>query len=97
MKSLTDPGTGQVPGAGEAARRRRVPPVPGSAFWGWAGPLLVTLFGGFLRVDRLSIPHAVVFDETYYVGDAWAILQHGVEINHVKNANSLLVHGSTAI
>ena len=76
---------------------RLVPPVPGSAFWGWAGPLLVTLFGGFLRFNRLGIPHAVVFDETYYVGDAWSILRHGVEINHVKNANALLAHGSTAI
>ena len=85
------------PQPGSRGRPRAIPPVPGSAFWGWAGPLLVTLFGGFLRFNRLSIPHAVVFDETYYVGDAWAILQHGVEINHVKNANSLLVHGSTAI
>jgi hypothetical protein len=74
-----------------------VPPVPGSAFWGWAGPLLVTLFGGFLRFNRLSVPHAVVFDETYYVGDAWAILQHGVEINHVKHAPALLARGTTAI
>jgi dolichyl-phosphate-mannose-protein mannosyltransferase len=81
------------------ARRRRamVPPIPGSAFWGWAGPLLVTLFGTFLRFDRLSVPKAIVFDETYYVGDAWAILKHGVEINHVKHADSLLAHGSTHI
>lgn len=74
-----------------------VPPMPGSAFWGWAGPLLVTLFGAFLRFNRLSVPKAVVFDETYYVGDAWGILQHGVEINHVKNANALLIQGSTHI
>ena len=78
-------------------RERLVPPMPGSVAWGWAGPLLVTLFGAFLRFDDLSAPKAVVFDETYYVGDAWAILQHGVEINHVKNANQLLVHGSTHI
>jgi dolichyl-phosphate-mannose-protein mannosyltransferase len=79
------------------ALKRLVPPMPAATFWGWAAPLLVTLFGGFLRFDRLSLPRAVVFDETYYVGDAWAILQHGVEINHVKNANALLVHGSTNI
>ena len=36
------------------------------------------------------MPKAVVFDETYYVGDAWAILDHGVEITHVKNADALL-------
>jgi len=86
-----------APAAGVTARGGMVPPMPGSAFWGWAGPLLVTLFGGFLRFSRLGVPKAVIFDETYYVGDAWAILQHGVEINHVKNANALLVGGSTHI
>src|SRR3984957_5519753 len=75
----------------------RLPAIGSPAFWGWAGPLLVTALGAFLRFNRLSVPKAVVFDETYYVGDAWAILQHGVEINHVKNANALLVAGSTHI
>jgi dolichyl-phosphate-mannose-protein mannosyltransferase len=83
--------------AGDRAGRWMVPPMPDSAFWGWAGPLLVTLLGAFLRFNRLSVPKAVVFDETYYVGDAWGILKHGVEIVHVKNANSLLVHGRTNI
>jgi dolichyl-phosphate-mannose-protein mannosyltransferase len=78
-------------------RDRLVPPMTGSVFWGWAGPLLVTLFGAFLRFDRLGTPHAVVFDETYYVPDAYGILTHGVEINHVKNVNALLVRGDTHI
>jgi dolichyl-phosphate-mannose-protein mannosyltransferase len=78
-------------------RSRLVPPIPGSAAWGWAGPLLVSLFGAFLRFNRLSVPHAAVFDETYYVGDAYGILRHGVEINHVKNANAVLAHGGTHI
>ena len=51
-------------------RDRLVPPMPPASIWGWAGPLLVTLFGGFLRFYRLTTPHAVVFDETYYVPDA---------------------------
>jgi dolichyl-phosphate-mannose--protein O-mannosyl transferase len=93
-----DAGTGEVIGRTAAwPVRRLVPPMPGAAFWGWAGPVLVALFGAFLRFDRLSIPRAVVFDETYYVGDAWAILQHGVEIEHVKNANALMLAGSTHI
>jgi hypothetical protein len=69
-------------------------PVPGDRFLGWLGPLLITVFGGFLRFNRLSIPHAIVFDETYYVGDAYGILRHGVEINHASNANMLLRTGS---
>ena len=81
--------------AGLAARL--APPIPGSRVWGWVGPLLITAFGAFLRFYRLGTPKAVVFDETYYVGDAYGILRHGVEINHVKNADALLVQGKTNI
>src|SRR5258707_7099398 len=77
--------------------RRLAPPIPGSAVWGWAGPPLVTAFGTYLRFDRLSVPPSIVFDETYYAGDAYGILRHGVEINHVKNANTLLAQGKTSI
>jgi len=80
-----------------ALRYRLVPPMPPASLWGWAGPLLVTLFGGFLRFYRLGDPRAVVFDETYYVPDAYGILKHGVEINHPSNINQLLVRGDTHI
>ncbi|MFB9529176.1 dolichyl-phosphate-mannose--protein mannosyltransferase [Nonomuraea roseola] len=43
------------------------------------GPLLVTAFGAFLRFFRLGEPHAVVFDETFYIKDAYALLTFGVE------------------
>lgn len=79
----------------EPASGERRTLIPGSTFWGWAGPLLVTLFGGFLRFYRLSQPKAVVFDETYYVPDANSILHHGVELNHVGWVNRLLVAGDT--
>jgi dolichyl-phosphate-mannose--protein O-mannosyl transferase len=85
------------PDPGAALRDRLVPPLAGSPFLGWAGPLLITAFGAFLRFNRLSRPPAIVFDETYYVGDAYGILRHGAEINHVKNADTLLAHGSTNI
>ena len=29
----------------------------GSTFWGWAGPALIMLFGGFIRFYRLSKPN----------------------------------------
>jgi dolichyl-phosphate-mannose-protein mannosyltransferase len=76
---------------------RMVPALPGSAFWGWAGPLLVTALGTFLRFNRLSVPNAVIFDETYYVPDALGILRFGVEHNYVSNRNILLVHGNPHI
>jgi dolichyl-phosphate-mannose--protein O-mannosyl transferase len=80
-----------------------VPPMPLPTIWGWLGPLLVMLFGGFLRFYRLGVPHGVVFDETYYVPDAYGILKHGVEINAVDSAKNrnlvdhMLAHGGTHI
>jgi dolichyl-phosphate-mannose-protein mannosyltransferase len=98
MRSDTESaGSPQADHPAAAPLARLVPPMRGSRVWGWAGPLLVTVFGAFLRFDRLSVPHGIVFDETYYVPDAYGILKHGVEINHVKNANALLAHGSTHI
>ncbi len=81
------------PGRRGLQARARLRLAAGSTFWGWAGPLLVMLFGGFLRFNHLSTPDAVVFDETYYVPDANSILRHGVELNHVHNVNTLLVRG----
>ncbi len=66
---------------------RLASPLPTDGWWGWAGPLLVTLFGGFLRFDRLSVPNAISFDETYYVKDAWSLLHHGVELCTSNNPN----------
>jgi dolichyl-phosphate-mannose-protein mannosyltransferase len=78
--------------------------MPRDGIWGWVGPLLVTAFAAFFRFNRLSIPHAVIFDETYYAKDAWSILQHGVEWNMIPNpannqnyVNNLMLHGSTHI
>jgi dolichyl-phosphate-mannose-protein mannosyltransferase len=77
--------------------RRGAALVLGSSFWGWAGPVLVMLFGGFLRFNHLSRPDAVVFDETYYVPDANSILRHGVELNHLGDVNKLLLAGNPNI
>ncbi|MFE9643070.1 dolichyl-phosphate-mannose--protein mannosyltransferase [Streptomyces sp. NPDC006365] len=46
---------------------------------GWAGPLLVALLAGLPRFWRLGSPRDVVFDETYYAKDAWALLRLGYE------------------
>src|SRR2546430_16876677 len=78
-------------------RARMVPPMLGSAFWGWMGPLLVTAFGTFLRFNRLSVPHAVIFDETYYVPDAWGILRYAVEHNYIASRNALMAGGDGRI
>jgi len=71
--------------------------MPDDGFWGWLGPLLVTAFGAFLRFSRLRVPRALIFDETYYAKDAWSILNHGVELNLVSNANDIIQAGHASI
>jgi dolichyl-phosphate-mannose-protein mannosyltransferase len=93
--SAEPPPPGPATARAMAVAAKLVPAMPGDRFLGWLGPLLITALGTFLRFNRLSVPHAIVFDETYYVGDAYGILQHGVEINHVHNANGLLRTGSS--
>ncbi|MFF4017999.1 dolichyl-phosphate-mannose--protein mannosyltransferase [Streptomyces sp. NPDC001843] len=58
---------------------------------GWGGPLLVTLMAGLLRFWDLGSPKKVIFDETYYAKDAWALVHRGFEVNWNKNANDLIV------
>ncbi|MET9965746.1 phospholipid carrier-dependent glycosyltransferase [Streptomyces sp. NPDC006356] len=58
---------------------------------GWIGPLLVTLLAGVLRFWNLGSPKAVIFDETYYAKDAWALVHRGFEVNWDKNANDLIL------
>ncbi|WP_166682887.1 dolichyl-phosphate-mannose--protein mannosyltransferase [Streptomyces aquilus] len=58
---------------------------------GWGGPLLVTLFAGVLRFWHLGSPKAVIFDETYYAKDAWAIVHRGFEVSWDKNANDVIL------
>ncbi|MCI1636466.1 dolichyl-phosphate-mannose--protein mannosyltransferase [Bifidobacterium sp.] len=51
---------------------------------GWLLPILMAVFGGALRFVRLGSPHSVVFDETYYVKDAWTMLMTGEARNWPK-------------
>jgi dolichyl-phosphate-mannose-protein mannosyltransferase len=80
-----------------ALRARLMSPMPDDRLWGWIGPLLVTAFAAFFRFNRLAIPRAIIFDETYYAKDAWSILQHGVELCDKSNANNLIIAGHTNI
>lgn len=58
---------------------------------GWGGPLLVTLLAGVLRFWNLGSPKKVIFDETYYAKDAWALVHRGFEVNWDKKANDLIL------
>jgi dolichyl-phosphate-mannose--protein O-mannosyl transferase len=63
---------------------------------GWAGPLLITLVGAWLRFLHLSTPQAVVFDETFYVPQAYGILHYGAEHAVSIFTNSQIVAGNTS-
>ncbi|MGW5230960.1 dolichyl-phosphate-mannose--protein mannosyltransferase [Streptomyces nodosus] len=65
----------------------------------WGGPLLVTLMAGLMRFWNLGSPRAVIFDETYYAKDAWALVHNGFESNWAKDANELILqnHGQVPI
>ncbi|WP_423922915.1 dolichyl-phosphate-mannose--protein mannosyltransferase [Frigoribacterium sp. 2-23] len=47
--------------------------------WAWAGPLAVTVLAALLRLWHLNHPATLVFDETYYVKDAWSLHNLGYE------------------
>ncbi|MFJ6003461.1 dolichyl-phosphate-mannose--protein mannosyltransferase [Arthrobacter sp. NPDC092385] len=47
----------------------------------------MALIGGVLRFVRLGEPGSLVFDETYYVKDAYSMLQSGYEREWPENAN----------
>ena len=65
--------------------------------WYWGGPILVTLLAAVLRFWNLGHPQAIVFDETYYVKDAWTLLHNGYESAWPENADADFARGDTDI
>jgi len=54
---------------------------------GWAWTLAITVFAGILRFWNLGSPHSLVFDETYYVKDGWALVTRGYEADWGEDPN----------
>nr|WP_240108290.1 phospholipid carrier-dependent glycosyltransferase [Streptomyces sp. MUM 203J] len=63
----------------------------------WGGPLLVTLVAGVLRFWNLGSPHAVIFDETYYAKDAWALVNQGYEGSWPKDIDKTILENPDAV
>ncbi len=83
-----------------ALRERLIEPMPSGWLWGWLGPGLIALVGGVLRFWNLDKPHALVFDETYYVKEAWSLLTYGVEMqtrSDLKDPNAVWLTGNPDI
>ncbi|MBB1482457.1 phospholipid carrier-dependent glycosyltransferase [Tessaracoccus sp. MC1865] len=60
---------------------------------GWIVTISITLMAFALRFYNIGFPHKVLFDETYYAKDGWAIMQSGYERNWADGANDLLLKG----
>ncbi|HEY0189173.1 MAG TPA: phospholipid carrier-dependent glycosyltransferase [Cellulomonas sp.] len=60
---------------------------------GWLWPLAVTVLGGFLRFWNLGRPRELVFDETYYVKDAYSLLVQGFEGKWGTDPNAAFAAG----
>ena len=68
------------PGEIEAdLRSRLLRPGPTDRLWGWLGPLVVTALAAVLRLVDLNHPTRLIFDETYYVKQAYSLLTLGYE------------------
>ncbi|MFF8291064.1 dolichyl-phosphate-mannose--protein mannosyltransferase [Streptomyces sp. NPDC016309] len=76
------------------------PPAVAERLWrlaAWGGPLLVALVAGLLRFWQLGRPHAVIFDETYYAKDAWALINQGYEGSWPKDVDASILKDPGAV
>ncbi|GAA2242846.1 phospholipid carrier-dependent glycosyltransferase [Herbiconiux moechotypicola] len=65
--------------------------------WRWGGPLAVTLLAAVLRLVNLAHPHSLVFDETFYVKDAWTTWNLGYEASWPADVDGQFAAGGTAL
>ncbi|MGB4780178.1 dolichyl-phosphate-mannose--protein mannosyltransferase [Microbacterium sp.] len=65
--------------------------------YGWIVPTLITLVAGILRFGNLGHPHVLVFDETYYVKDAWSQWSLGYAAAWPDGADARFAAGETDI
>jgi len=70
--------------------------TPRARLIGWLWPLAVTVLAGVARFWDLGRPHALVFDETYYVKDAYSLLVHGYEAQWTSDPNPAFEAGDVS-
>jgi dolichyl-phosphate-mannose--protein O-mannosyl transferase len=80
-----------------ALRRHLLGRRPTDQLRGWLGPLLVAALAGVLRFWRLSDPHQLVFDETYYVKQAYTYLKVGYELRWPEGSDARFTAGTPDI
>ncbi|MDF2048362.1 MULTISPECIES: phospholipid carrier-dependent glycosyltransferase [unclassified Arthrobacter] len=70
---------------------------PSLRLWFLLVPVLTAVAGGILRFVRLETPQKLVFDETYYVKDAYSFLISGYERNWPDKANDSFNAGDPTV
>ncbi|WP_295688287.1 phospholipid carrier-dependent glycosyltransferase [uncultured Brevibacterium sp.] len=63
----------------------------------WLIPALLAVLGGVMRFIRLDFPNRLVFDETYYVKDAYSLTRFGYEKDWPDEPNPAFESGDTSI
>lgn len=82
----------------ESSLRRRLLGEPLTLrLWGWLLPVLTAVIGGVLRFVRLGEPDSLVFDETYYVKDAFSYLQSGYERDWAEESDDAFAAGDLSV
>lgn len=77
-----EPGTDEREPAEQIERRllgTLLSPAPTDRLWGWLGPAILAIVAGVARVINLGHPGRIMFDETYYVKQAYSLLVLGYE------------------
>ena len=65
-----------------------------SKYFGPLSTIAITALGALLRFGNLANPHVLVFDETYYVKDAYTLGLFGTERNWPEDPNPAFESGS---
>ena len=63
----------------------------------WGSPALVVVIAAFARLFNLGHPGVLVFDETFYVKDAWTLHNLGYESSWPAEADALFNAGQTDV
>lgn len=69
----------------------------GRRLWFIAAPLAIIALAALLRFWNLAHPQSLVFDETYYVKDAWTLANNGYESAWPEGADERFAAGETDI
>ena len=63
---------------------------------GWAATAIATLIAALIRLPGLDNVRTLIFDETYYVKDAWSLLTLGYEGTWPQNYDPTFAAGNTS-